>query len=83
MEALQGWMDPTTTVENRIEKTAPPKRPSHVLLGLILGAKGRLPSHPPMTRAPTSLATVAMMAPRRKAMPCRSGKLEGDSSSPA
>ncbi len=51
--------------------------------GLMLGASWWLPTQRPTTRAPTSLATVAMMAPNKKAMPCRSGKVDGDSSRPA
>src|SRR5664280_381688 len=76
-------MAPTTTVETRTVKTAPPSRPSQVLLGLIDGARGVRPIHPPTTRAPTSLATVAMIAPNKKAMPWRSGKADGERRRPA
>src|ERR1035441_6165372 len=76
-------MAPTTTVEARIVNIAPPTRPSHVLLGLIDGANGRRPIQPPTISAPTSLATVAMIAPRRKAMPWRWGNIDGERSRPA
>src|SRR5664280_74132 len=76
-------MAPTTTVETRTVKTAPPRRPSQVLLGLIDGARGVRPIHPPTTRAPTSLATVAMIAPNKKAMPWRSGNADGERRRPA
>ena len=39
----QGWMAPTATVETRIEASAPPASPSHVLLGLTFGASWWLP----------------------------------------
>src|ERR1700722_432130 len=80
---VQGWMKWTTMTDTKMAATAPPMRPSQLLLGLMDGASWCRPMAEPTSSEATSSATVTMMAASRKAIPWRSGNKVGSSSSAA
>ena len=80
---VHGWMWPVMRMEPAIVRIDPPTNPSQVFFGLTAGARRCRPTHRPPMSAPTLFRTPAMIAPAKKATPCRLGNWLGASSNAA